>query len=284
MSRANSSSFSSLGGIAHGRGSSTPPLQAKRVFTSRHEKISTPLTCTFPVSIHRRLQDTELEADFVPIRMPTVMSFVTYTLLTTLLAGLHGSFDPSLLLATGSSVLAIILTELLILYLGSYLLSVSAESRFLDLVAYAGYKFVGVIATLVIAEVLNRSTGGGTGGAAGWSVFLYAYLANAFFLLRSLKYVLLPDQSAAQPGVAGGGGSYTLARAQRNRRTQFLFVYAYVVQFVFMWALSRQDPAAAVQQAAAATYKVSGNVQNAPPGAAPLAPGGAAAGKGGAVI
>ncbi len=33
----------------------------------------------------------------------------------------------------------------------------------------------------------------------------------------------------------------TVARSQRNRRTQFLFLYSYVVQFIFMWVLSRQD-------------------------------------------
>jgi hypothetical protein len=33
----------------------------------------------------------------------------------------------------------------------------------------------------------------------------------------------------------------TVARSQRNRRTQFLFLYSYVVQFIFMWILSRQD-------------------------------------------
>lgn len=41
-----------------------------------------------------------------------------------------------------------------------------------------------------------------------------------------------------------GGSSFTLARAQRNRRTQFLFVYSYVVQLFFMWVLSREEAAA----------------------------------------
>jgi len=41
-----------------------------------------------------------------------------------------------------------------------------------------------------------------------------------------------------------GGASYTIARAQRNRRTQFLFIYAYIIQLVFMWALSRDEAAA----------------------------------------
>jgi hypothetical protein len=38
------------------------------------------------------------------------------------------------------------------------------------------------------------------------------------------------------------GAMHTVARSQRNRRTQFLFVYAYLIQFIFMWVLSREGP------------------------------------------
>ena len=60
--------------------------------------------------------------------------------------------------------------------------------------------------------------------------------------MRSLKYVLLPDSSSSTPA---GSGMQTLARSQRNRRTQFLAFYSCVVQFVFMWILSRQDSTSA---------------------------------------
>ena len=58
--------------------------------------------------------------------------------------------------------------------------------------------------------------------------------------MRSLKYVLLPDSSST-----AGSGMQTLARSQRNRRTQFLAFYSCIVQFVFMWVLSRQDSVSA---------------------------------------
>lgn len=164
-----------------------------------------------------------------------VMAFVTYILLSTLLAGLRGAFHPELLGLTATTAFVVVIFEILGLKLGCYLLSISNDSQLLDLVAYSGYKFVGVIVTLVVAEIFNR--GEGTGGWIGWTIFLYTFFANAFFLLRSLKYVLLPEQS---PNTSSGA-SYTVARAQRNRRTQFLFIYSYIVQFVFMWILSRQD-------------------------------------------
>ncbi|SLM40478.1 Hrf1 [Lasallia pustulata] len=165
-----------------------------------------------------------------------VMAFVTYILLSTLLAGLRGAFHPEVMGLTATAAFAIVVIEILGLKFGTYILSISNDSQLLDLVAYSGYKFVGVIVTLVISEILNA--GRGTGGWAGWTIFTYTFLANAFFLLRSLKYVLLPDSSSHTPA---GSGMQTVARSQRNRRTQFLFLYSYVVQFVFMWILTRQD-------------------------------------------
>ncbi|KAG8528752.1 uncharacterized protein KY384_006439 [Bacidia gigantensis] len=171
--------------------------------------------------------------------IPT-MAVVTYILLTTLLAGLRGQFKPEIMGLTATTAFVVVALEILGLKFGTYILSISNDSQLMDLVAYSGYKFVGVIVTLVAAELINR--GQGTGGWAGWLLFGYTFLANAFFLLRSLKYVLLPD--SAGTGSGAGGGSMTVARSQRNRRTQFLFLYSYVVQFLFMWILSRADSGA----------------------------------------
>ncbi|KAL8696977.1 MAG: hypothetical protein Q9201_007375 [Fulgogasparrea decipioides] len=168
-----------------------------------------------------------------------VMAFVTYILLSTLLAGLRGAFHPEVMGLTATTAFVVVLLEILGLKFGTYILSISNDSQLLDLVAYSGYKFVGVIVTLTLSEILNR--GAGTGGWAGWTIFTYTFSANAFFLLRSLKYVLLPDSSASHPSAMGSGIQNTIARSQRNRRTQFLFIYSYIVQFVFMWILSRQD-------------------------------------------
>ena len=174
-----------------------------------------------------------------------VMAFVTYILLSTLLAGLQGAFRPELLGLTATNAFAVVIIELLLLKLGTYLLNISNESQWLDLVAYSGYKFVGIIVTIALAAL---TTGGkGTGGYIGWSVFAYTYMANAFFLvssqhsivpnqdrqqkqLRSLKYVILPDTAS--------GAHNPIARSHKSRRTQFLFIYSYVIQLAFMWWLS----------------------------------------------
>ncbi|KAI8722056.1 hypothetical protein NCS52_00348600 [Fusarium sp. LHS14.1] len=162
-----------------------------------------------------------------------VMAIVTYILLSTLIAGLGGKFQPELLGKTATIGLVVVIVEIVALKLGCYLLSISSQSQLLDLIAYSGYKFVGIIVTIVVAEILNG--GKGTGGWIGWGVFLYTFLANSLFLMRSLKYVLLPETSGGN-----NGPMQTDSRAKRNQRTQFLFFYSYIVQFFFMWVLTRE--------------------------------------------
>jgi hypothetical protein len=113
------------------------------------------------------------------------MAFVTYILLSTLLAGLRGQFQPELLGLTATTAFAIVICEILGLKFGCYLLSISNESQLLDLVAYSGYKFVGIIVTVFLSEIINGGTG--TGGWAGWTIFGYTFLANAFFLVSILR-------------------------------------------------------------------------------------------------
>ncbi|RJE26115.1 Transport protein yif1 [Aspergillus sclerotialis] len=166
-----------------------------------------------------------------------VMALVTYILLSAMLAGFRGNFHPELLGSTTTTAIAVIVFEILCLKLAMYILSINNDSQLLDLVAYSGYKFVGIITTLVSSEILTP--GKGTSSWVGWIMFTYTFLANAFFLLRSLKYVLLPDSTS---DASMRTGSMTIARSQRNRRTQFLFIYSYIIQFIFMWVLSREGP------------------------------------------
>ncbi|KAL9106782.1 MAG: hypothetical protein Q9227_008204 [Pyrenula ochraceoflavens] len=204
---------------------------------------------TSTTSASGQVQEQQYASIFLPPREDLnspdmyipVMALVTYILLSTVLAGLRGSFHPELLGSITTTAIFVVLFEIVLLKVAMYLLNISNESQLLDLVAYSGYKFVGIIITLAVSEIL--SGGNGTGGMIGWSIFTYTFLANAFFLLRSLKYVLLPD-SSSDTSMRAGAGSYTIARAQRNRRTQFLFIYSYIVQFLFMWVLSREESAA----------------------------------------
>ena len=157
-------------------------------FLPPREDINSPGTLCF--GDRSELQDTDMCA--LDMYIP-VMAFVTYILLSTLIAGLNGRFEPQLLGITFSNAFIIIVLELLVLWLGRYFLNISSESQIYDLVAYIGYKFVGVIATVSVSAVF--SAGNGTGGWVGWAVFGYTFLANAFFLVG---YIFPPCQGSRE--------------------------------------------------------------------------------------
>lgn len=107
------------------------------------------------------------------------MSFVTYILFNAVVAGLAGQFKPDLLGYTATKAFAIVVVELLGLKLGCYLLSINNDSTLLDLIAYSGYKFVGVVVNMGIGHLFSGWT------MLGWLVFSYTFLANALFLVST---------------------------------------------------------------------------------------------------
>lgn len=149
-----------------------------------------------------------------------VMAFTTYILLSSVFAGLHGTFHPKILGYIASKAIAFMLVELMLLKLGTYLLS--AGSKLLDFIAYSGYKFIGVTINMLVSALTTNSI-------IRWTVFLYTATSNSFFLLRSLRYILLPDNSVSS--------THTINPGQRQRRIQFLFFYSFVCQFILMWFL-----------------------------------------------
>lgn len=119
-----------------------------------------------------------------------IMALVTYILLSTVLAGIRGSFHPELLGSITSTALVVVVVEFIILRAAMYFLGITNDSQFLDLFAYSGYKFVGVIVTLFLSELL---TGGrGTNNWVGWTLFVYTWYANAFFLVCKIYCPLSP--------------------------------------------------------------------------------------------
>ncbi|KAF8634687.1 hypothetical protein AX17_004124 [Amanita inopinata Kibby_2008] len=158
-----------------------------------------------------------------------LMALVTYILLSALHSGLNDRFHPKVLGESASRALGVLVIDFFFVKLGCYFLNVQGSSQVVDLVAYGGYKFVGVILTLTAGFLKLPS--------ALWSlVFIYAFLANAFFLLRSLRSVVLPDPSIAVNTTTNP--TTTVNPAQRRRRITFLFLVA-VCQIVYMGVLVR---------------------------------------------
>ena len=105
-----------------------------------------------------------------------VMAFVTYVLLVGVTAGTTNGFSPEILGPTASSALAVILLEFTMIKLCIYLLNITSEVPILDLLAYSGYKFVGIIFSIIVQ--LSKAP-----RSVFWSVFLYTGAATGFFLV-----------------------------------------------------------------------------------------------------
>ncbi|EGN97141.1 hypothetical protein SERLA73DRAFT_183760 [Serpula lacrymans var. lacrymans S7.3] len=154
-----------------------------------------------------------------------LMALVTYILVAALQTGLQERFHPQILGSSASRAFVVVLLDFVFVKGGCYLLNVQGSGQVVDLIAYGGYKFVGVILTL-FAGLLNFGT------TIYAIVFLYSFSANAFFLLRSLRSVVLPDAINTPANVG------TVNPAQRKRRITFLFLEA-VLQIVYMAILVR---------------------------------------------
>lgn len=159
------------------------------------------------------------------------MAFVTYILLCALHAGLQKQFHTKVLGEAASRGLVVIILDFAFVKLGCYFLNVQDSSQVVDFVAYGGYKFVGVIFSLVPSflsamPILNTL------------LFIYAFLANAFFLLRSLRSVVLPDPALQLVSNPNPTSTASLTPAARRRRIIFLFLEA-ICQVLYMGMLTR---------------------------------------------
>ncbi|KAF9465852.1 YIF1-domain-containing protein [Collybia nuda] len=160
-----------------------------------------------------------------------LMAIVTYILLCATRAGLDARFHTKVLGESASRALLVVLLDFGFVKSGCYFLNVQDSGQFADIIAYGGYKFVGVIFTLTVGFL-------GLTPVLQTVVFIYAFLANAFFLLRSLRSVVLPDPSISISTNPNPTTTATVNPAQRRRRITFLFLEA-VCQVAYMGALVR---------------------------------------------
>lgn len=149
------------------------------------------------------------------------MALVTYILISAFSAGVKGTFHPSEFSMAASRAIGVWFADVIIVWIATYLVAAPSTFPVIESAAWAGYKFVGVCLTL-LAGLLTSSR---------WiyvTLFLYAFAANGFFLLRGLRPLLLADPSSTQ--YTGGQG--------RQRRIMFLFFEA-MVQMLYMYWLVR---------------------------------------------
>lgn len=100
--------------------------------------------------------EPRLDINAPDLYLPT-MAFVTYIMLIALHLGQEGRFTPEIFSLTASKGLGLVLLEVTATKLVFYLFPAASSgsgAQILDLVAYSGYKFVGVVVSMAAGLVL----------------------------------------------------------------------------------------------------------------------------------
>uniref|UniRef100_H3C496 Protein YIF1 n=1 Tax=Tetraodon nigroviridis TaxID=99883 RepID=H3C496_TETNG len=123
--------------------------------------------------------------------IPT-MAFITYILLAGMALGIQKRFSPEVLGLCASTALVWIIIEVLVMLLCLYLLTVHSDLSTFDLLAYSGYKYVGMIFTMLCGLLF---------GSDGYFVGLaWSSCALMFFIVRSLKMKIVASLSSDSMG------------------------------------------------------------------------------------
>ncbi|XP_044523311.1 protein YIF1B isoform X3 [Gracilinanus agilis] len=85
------------------------------------------------------------------------MAFITYILVAGLALGTQDRFSPDLLGLQASSALAWLTVEVLAILLSLYLVTVNTDLTTIDLLAFSGYKYVGMIGGVVTGLLFGKT-------------------------------------------------------------------------------------------------------------------------------
>ncbi|CAG5114763.1 unnamed protein product [Candidula unifasciata] len=115
-----------------------------------------------------------------------MMAFVTYLLVAGMVLGTQGRFTPEQLGVQASSALVWLIVELLAFSLSLYILNLTTSLRYLDIISYCGYKFVGMTISLLAGVAMSTSV--------YYGVLAWFCITLAFFLIRTMKVQVTPQQ------------------------------------------------------------------------------------------
>lgn len=151
------------------------------------------------------------------------MAYITYVLVAGIVLGTQQRFSPEQIGILASSALAWCIVELALYSCSLYILNIQTNVRTLDLLAYGGYKFVGIIVSIVL-----NLLGGKTAYYVG---LVYCSLALAFYLVRALRPQIIQEtnQQASYYGDVPASG---------HKRRLYFLLFAAVLQPVLSWWLS----------------------------------------------
>uniref|UniRef100_A0AAY4CA57 Protein YIF1 n=1 Tax=Denticeps clupeoides TaxID=299321 RepID=A0AAY4CA57_9TELE len=168
-------------------------------------------------------QDTPVAPRFdinAPDLYIPVMGFITYVLVAGLALGTQNRFTPEILGMQASSALVWLIIEVLATLLSLYLVTVNTDLTTIDLVAFSGYKYVGMIMGVLSGLLFGRT--------GYYLSLLWCCLSIFVFMIRTLRLKILSE--AAAEGV--------LVRGAKNQLRMYLTMAIAAAQPVFMYWLT----------------------------------------------
>ncbi|XP_067363620.1 protein YIF1B isoform X1 [Channa argus] len=168
-------------------------------------------------------QDTPVAPRFdvnAPDLYIPAMSFITYILVAGVALGTQNRFSPELLGVQASSALVWLIMEVLVVLLSLYLVTVNTDLTTIDLLAFSGYKYVGMIVGVVAGLLFGR--------AAYYISLLWCCVAIFVFTIRTLRLKLLSEAAAEGK----------LLRGTRNQLRMYLTMSIAAAQPIFMYWLT----------------------------------------------
>jgi len=140
-----------------------------------------------------------------------IMAFITFILINGVSLGMADRFTPEELGMRASSALVWLIIEVAIILFSLYLVNVRSDLKTLDIVAYCGYKYVGMNLVMLSGLFFNQT--------CYLVALLYSGLSIGFFLLKTLRLKIL--SSTDNFGASSNGMYLTFAVA--ILQTFFLF-------------------------------------------------------------
>ncbi|KAF6205729.1 hypothetical protein GE061_019902 [Apolygus lucorum] len=186
------------------------------VFPFSHGDWTRKFDATGPAQPRHDLNSPDL---YIPL-----MAYVTYLLVAGLALGTQDRFKPDLLAICATQALAWIIIEMAIQLATIYIFNVQTNLNSFELLAFAGYKFVGIIMAILLSLLFHRK--------GYYAVLLYSSAAIIFFLVRALKYQVMCSHDP------NSGYSDAASSIYSSKRKMYILLSIAVTQPLFMWWLS----------------------------------------------
>lgn len=136
-------------------------------------------------------------------------------------------FTPEQIGIYASSALAWTLVEMAVYMATLYITNIKTSLRTLDILAYSGYKYVGIILSVLISLIFANT--------GYYIVLLYCSLALAFFLVRALKAQVLSEHQNDPRQTTHYGTDVT---AVGSKRRLYFLLFVALTQPLLSWWLS----------------------------------------------